>query len=70
MLKQALMNEMGEADWLRLTDLERQKKILEFKRKERRLRREGKFDEAASLLSQFEKQTNGKENKIFTTSSL
>ena len=41
---------MGEKDWERLTELQRQRKILEMKKKERRLRREGKMDEINALM--------------------
>ncbi|GFS04525.1 trichohyalin-like [Elysia marginata] len=53
LLIEALIREMGEADWSRLSDLERQKKLLELKMRERRLRREGKMDELAGLLGNF-----------------
>ncbi|XP_035826163.1 uncharacterized protein LOC101847194 [Aplysia californica] len=53
LLIEALMKEMGEGDWNRLSELERQKKLLELKMKEKRLRREGKMDEVAALLGQF-----------------
>ena len=41
---------MGEKDWERLTELQRQRKILEMKKKERRLRREGKMDEINAMM--------------------
>ena len=41
MLTDALMKELGEEEWKRLSEQERQKKVLEMKRKERQLRREG-----------------------------
>lgn len=44
------MNQMGEADWRRLSEKERQKKLMEIKMKERRLKDEGKLDEAKELL--------------------
>ena len=47
------MFQMGEAEWNRLSDLERQRLLMELKLKERRLRREGKYDEAAALLGEF-----------------
>ena len=42
--------QMGEKDWERLTELQRQRKILKMKKKERRLRREGKMDEINALM--------------------
>ena len=42
--------QMGEKDWERLTELQRQRKVLEMKKKERRLRREGKMDEINVLM--------------------
>ena len=41
---------MGEAEWNRLSEQERQRRLMELKLKERKLRREGKYDEAAALL--------------------
>ena len=41
---------MGEAEWSRLSEQERQRKLIELKLKERQLKREGKYDEAALLL--------------------
>ena len=41
MLTDALMKELGEEEWKRLSEQERQNKVLERKRLERRLRREG-----------------------------
>ncbi|GFN88861.1 trichohyalin-like [Plakobranchus ocellatus] len=53
LLMEALMREMGEAEWSRLSDLERQKKLVELKMREKRLRREGRMDEIAQLLGDF-----------------
>ena len=57
---QALIQEMGEADWYRLSDLDRQKKLVELKMRERRLRREGLTDELAQLLGNFAKDSDSK----------
>jgi len=37
----ALLKQMGEADWLRLTEKERQQKLIELKKRARELQREG-----------------------------
>ncbi|XP_062600408.1 trichohyalin-like [Saccostrea cucullata] len=50
LLAEALIKQLGESEWQRLTDLERQKKMMELKLKERKLRREGKFDEISQIL--------------------
>ncbi|KAJ8301347.1 hypothetical protein KUTeg_020334 [Tegillarca granosa] len=41
---------LGESEWNRLSDLERQKKLTELKLKEKQLRREGRLDELAEIL--------------------
>lgn len=53
------MKQMGEADWNRLSDLERQKKILQMKMEEKRLRKEGKLDEVAALYGKFLDDSEG-----------
>ncbi|RUS75677.1 hypothetical protein EGW08_016571 [Elysia chlorotica] len=58
LLIEALMQEMGEAEWSRLSDLERQRKLVELKMRERRLRREGRTDELAQLLGNFAKESD------------
>ncbi|XP_033746567.1 trichohyalin-like isoform X2 [Pecten maximus] len=50
LLAEALMKQLGEAEWKLLSEKERQKKLMELKLKERQLRRDGKFDELARLL--------------------
>lgn len=42
--------QLGESEWQRMSELERQKKMMELKLKERQLRREGKFDEISQIL--------------------
>lgn len=44
------MKEVGEREWERLTEKQRQKKLVELKLKERQLRREGKLDEIANII--------------------
>lgn len=44
------MNQVGEAEWNRLNEREKQRKLMEIKMQERRLREEGKIDEAKELL--------------------
>ena len=43
---------MGEKDWERLTEIQRQRKVLEMKKKERKLRKEGRMDEINALLGE------------------
>ncbi|KAJ8301441.1 hypothetical protein KUTeg_020428 [Tegillarca granosa] len=50
LLAEALMRQLGESEWNRLSDLERQKKLTELKLKEKQLRREGRLDELAEIL--------------------
>lgn len=50
LLMEALMAQAGKADWDRLSEAERQKRLQELRLKERRLRREGKWDELEQLL--------------------
>ncbi|KAL4226590.1 hypothetical protein ACF0H5_014574 [Mactra antiquata] len=50
LLMEVLIKEHGEAEWNRLTEKERQKKLIELKLKERQLRREGKMDEIADII--------------------
>ncbi|XP_071784125.1 uncharacterized protein [Asterias amurensis] len=52
LLSEALMKQVGEADWARLSERERQAKLMKLKLQERKLRQEGKYDEASALLSQ------------------
>ncbi|XP_076469709.1 uncharacterized protein LOC143300037 [Babylonia areolata] len=49
---EALIQQYGEVEWKRLSELERQRKVAELKRKERQLRHEGKMDEIEALLGQ------------------
>lgn len=42
--------QLGESEWQRMSELERQKKMMDLKLKERQLRREGKFDEISQIL--------------------
>ena len=41
---------LGEADWARMNEQERQRLIMKKRLEQKRLLREGKFDEAAKLL--------------------
>ncbi|XP_060082221.1 trichohyalin-like [Ylistrum balloti] len=50
LLAEALIKQLGEADWKLMSEKERQKKLMELKLKERQLRRDGKFDELARIL--------------------
>ncbi|KAK3102592.1 hypothetical protein FSP39_012464 [Pinctada imbricata] len=49
LLEAVLKEEMGEAEWDKLSDKEKQEKLVELKMKEKKLRQEGKDDEAAAL---------------------
>ena len=44
---------MGESNWQNMSEKDRQRKLLELKLEERRLRQEGKMDEAAALLGEY-----------------
>ncbi|XP_041457735.1 trichohyalin-like isoform X3 [Lytechinus variegatus] len=50
LLAEALMKQMGEGEWARLSERERQLRLMKLKLEERRLRQEGKMDEASALL--------------------
>ncbi|XP_038068700.1 trichohyalin-like isoform X2 [Patiria miniata] len=52
LLSEALMKQVGEAEWARLSERERQGKLMKLKLQERKMRQEGKYDEAAALLGQ------------------
>lgn len=47
LLTEALMKQMGDAEWAALSERERQAKLLKLKLQERKLRQEGKLDEAS-----------------------
>eukprot|EP00794_Sanderia_malayensis_P006079 gene6079-6782_t len=50
LLLEALKQQMSEAEWAKLSEQERQAKLMKLKLMERRLRRDGKFEEAAAIL--------------------
>lgn len=50
LLLEALKKQMSDAEWAVLSEQERQARLTKLKLMERRLRKEGKFDEAAALL--------------------
>ncbi|XP_078596993.1 uncharacterized protein LOC144873475 isoform X1 [Branchiostoma floridae x Branchiostoma japonicum] len=52
LIMQALIDTMGEAEWAALSEKERQARLVKMKLQERRLRQQGKFDEAAALLGE------------------
>ncbi|XP_070559138.1 trichohyalin-like isoform X2 [Ptychodera flava] len=52
LLAEALMKQLGEAEWANLTEKERQAQLMKMKLEEKRLRQEGKYDEAAALLGE------------------
>jgi len=43
------MKKLGEKEWAALTEKERQRRIMQIKQKERKLRRQGKYDDLAKL---------------------
>ena len=51
------MKQHGEAEWANLTERERQAKLLKVKMRERRLKQEGKEEEAAALLNKLSGET-------------
>lgn len=46
------MRQIGADEWLRLSEKERQARLVKIKLQEKRLRQEGKFEEANALLGQ------------------
>lgn len=52
LMSEALMKQMGAAEWAALSERERQAKLLKLKLQERKLRQEGKLDEASRLLGE------------------
>ena len=46
---QALLKKLGENQWAALSEKERQKRIMQIKQREKKLRRQGKHDELAKL---------------------
>ena len=50
LLLESLKKQMSEAEWVVLSEQERQARLTKLKLMERRLRKEGKYDEAAALL--------------------
>ena len=53
LLTEALMKQMGEAEWAALSERERQAKLLKLRLQERKLRQEGKIDEASRSVFTF-----------------
>ena len=54
------MNQMGHKEWAKLSERERQSRLVKLKLKERKLREEGRYDEAAALLGELSLQQQGK----------
>ena len=52
LLLEALEKQVGEAEWARLSEQERQTRLAKLKLQERRLRQQGRFDDAAALLGE------------------
>ena len=57
LLLEALEKQMGAAEWARLSEQERQARLAKMKLQERRLRQQGRFDDAAALLGEGLKNT-------------
>ena len=53
LLTEALMKQVGAAEWASLSERERQAKLLKLKLQERKLRQEGKLDEASRFVVHF-----------------
>ena len=43
------MKKLGEKEWAAMTEKERQRRIMQIKLKEKKLRRQGKFDDLAKF---------------------
>lgn len=52
LLLEALEKQYGTAEWARLSEQERQARLAKLKLQERRLRQQGRFDDAAALLGE------------------
>lgn len=52
MLSQALIKQLGDAAWQQMSELERQRRVVDLRRKERKLRQDGKKDEIEALIGQ------------------
>lgn len=52
LLLEALGKQMGAAEWAKLSEQERQARLTKLKLQERRLRQQGRFDDAAALLGE------------------
>ena len=50
LLLDSLMNQYGKAEWDRLSEQERQSQLAKMRMLEKKLRREGKYDELSKLL--------------------
>ncbi|XP_064633679.1 golgin subfamily A member 4-like [Lineus longissimus] len=64
LLMEALIQQLGESNWKRLSEKERQQKLLEFKLKERQLRKEGRMDEVAAMMGDYLKDKEALERLL------
>ena len=55
---EALMNQMGKKEWDDLSEQERQNRLAKMRQLERKLRREGKYDELAKLIGDAAKDSD------------
>ncbi len=51
LLMEALIAQVGEAEWKLLSEQERQRKLMQLKLEERRLRQEGQFEDSGRKVS-------------------
>ena len=54
------MKKLGEKEWATLTEKERQRRIMQIKQKEKKLRRQGKYDDLAKLFQNLAITEQGK----------
>ena len=54
------MKKLGEKEWATLTEKERQRRIMQIKQKEKKLRRQGKYDDLAKLFQNLAVTEQGK----------
>ena len=66
LIAESLMNELGAAVWEKLSERERQAKILKIRLQEKRLRQEGKIDEANRSVNMNKLQKLGKSQLVLT----
>ncbi len=58
------MKQYGSRQWEEMTERERQAKLVKLRLQERKLRQEGKFDEAAALLGPLMEDQTGRQTTV------